>query len=463
MREDIQDIYPLSPIQQGILFHSLHATEMELYHMQEVYTFHGNLNISAFEYAWQQVTTLHTVLRTSFYWEELNNPLQVVHKQVKVPIQYQNWQNIDPLEQQDRLKSFSNSDRLRRFDFSQAPLMRVTIIQIQEDTYYLFWSNNLIILDGWSYSFLLNDVIEIYEAYCRGQDPPLLKGSCFGNYINWLQQQDSSQAEEFWRQQLNEVKEPTPLTNLYSNNLSNLEERYEDIQISLSEAITRNLDSLAKQHHLTTSTLLQGAWAILLSHYSGKNDVLYGCTFSGRPVDLEGSESMVGEMVNTLPVTTKVEMDEYLLPWIQKLQAQLVDIREYEYYPLPDVRKHSKVLGNVSLFESFVVFENQKAGKFLEKWGSLNISGYTQYYKTNYPLNIVGYPGLELTIGINYDFHRFDSKTIINILDHLKILLEAIATNPQVCIKDLLLLTEQKEHIKLLTLKEEMSLNFDFD
>ncbi|MBN3958480.1 condensation domain-containing protein [Nostoc sp. NMS8] len=462
MRENIQDIYPLSPIQHGMLFHCLHAPEMELYHSQSVYTFSGNLNIDAFKYAWQQVATRHTILRTSFYWEELDKPLQVVHQQVEVPVDYQDWQELDPLEQQEHLQSFLESDRLRRFDFSQAPLMRLAIIQIQEHTYYLVWSSNLLILDGWSYLLVLNDVIEIYEAYCQGQDAPLRNGSCFKDYIKWLKQQDLSKAEEFWRQQLNGVKEPTPLTNLYPNNLSNLEERYEDIQISLSEAITRNLDSLARQHHLTMNTIVQGVWAILLSHYSGKNDVIYGCTTSGRPVDLEGSESMVGEMVNTLPVHAKIDLDEHLLSWLQQLQTQLIELREYEYYPLVDIQKCSKVLGNVPLFESFVVFENQKTGNFLQEWGSLNISEQTSYYKTNYPLNIVGYPGSELTIGINYDFRRFDAATIMNILHHLKILLEGIVTNPQVRLKELLLLTEQAPHIKILILDKEMSLHLDF-
>ncbi|QLE40502.1 non-ribosomal peptide synthetase [Nostoc sp. C052] len=462
MRENIQDIYPLSPIQHGMLFHCLHAPEMELYHAQSVYTFSGNLNIDAFKYAWQQVATRHTILRTSFYWEELDKPLQVVHQQVEVPVDYQDWQELDPLEQQEHLKSFLESDRLRRFDFSQAPLMRLTIIQIQEHTYYLVWSSNLLILDGWSYLLVLNDVIEIYEAYCQGQDAPLRNGSCFKDYIKWLKQQDLSKAEEFWRQQLNGVKEPTPLTNLYPNNLSNLEERYEDIQISLSEGITRNLDSLARQHHLTMNTIVQGVWAILLSHYSGKNNVIYGCTTSGRPVDLEGSESMVGEMVNTLPVHVKIDLDEYLLSWLQQLQTQLIELREYEYYPLVDIQKCSKVLGNMPLFESFVVFENQKTGNFLQEWGSLNISEQTSYYKTNYPLNIVGYPGSELTIGINYDFRRFDAATIMNILEHLKILLEGIVTNPQVRLKELLLLTEQTPHIKILMLDKKMSLNLDF-
>ncbi|MEM1394199.1 MAG: condensation domain-containing protein [Cyanobacteria bacterium P01_H01_bin.150] len=461
MKENIQDMYPLSPIQHGILFHALHAPEMQLYHAQFVYTFSGNLNIAAFEYAWQQVATRHTILRTSFYWEELDKPLQVVHRQVKVPVDFQDWQQFDSLEQKERLKSFLDSDRLRRFDFSQAPLMRVAIIQIQENAYYLVWSSNLIILDGWSYPLVLNDVIQTYEAYCRGKDAPLVGGSCFKDYIKWLNQQNSSKAEDFWRQHLSGIKEPTPLKNLYSNNLSNIDENYKEIQINLSEITTKNLDLLARQYRLTISTLVQGAWAILLSHYSGKNNVVYGFTTSGRPVDLERSESIVGEMVNTLPVSVKVNMDEYLLPWLQQLQNQLVDLREYEYYPLVDIQKCSKVPGNTPLFESFIVFENQKTGQFLEEWGSLNISEKTDYYKTNYSLNIVGHPGSKVTIGINYDFHRFDAATITNILEHLKILLEGMVTNSRVSLKDLLLLVKQKPHIDLFNLEKEMSLDFD--
>jgi Condensation domain len=461
MREDIQDIYPLSPIQHGILFHALHAPEMRLYHMQDTYTFNGNLNIAAFERAWQQLSNLHTVLRTSFYWEELDKPLQVVHEQVEVPIEYQDWRLIPPLVQQEHLKSFLLSDRLRGFDFSQAPLIRVALFQIEDNAYYLVWIWHLIIIDGWSTPFLLKDVIELYEAYCRDREPPLVSGSCFGDYINWLQQQNLSKAEDFWRQRLNGVKAPTPLTNLYSNNLSNLQESYEEIQISLSQATTSNLDAFARQNRLTMSTLVQGAWAILLSRYSGKNDLVYGCTFSGRPVDLEGSESMVGEMVNTLPVHINVDVDEYLLPWLQQLQTKLVEIREYEYCPLVDVHKCSEVQNNVSLFESFVVFENQKTGKFLEEWGSLNISEHTAFYKTNYPLTIVGYPGAELTIGINYDFQLFEVATINNILQHLKILLESMAINPQVSLQELLLLTEQQPHPQLLMLEKEISWDFN--
>jgi hypothetical protein len=459
--KNIEDIYSLSPIQHGMLFHSLCTPEMALYHTQTLFTFNGNLNIPAFEYAWQEVAKRHTILRTSFYWEELDKPLQVVHRQVEVPVEYQDWQKLNPLEQQERLKSFLESDRLKGFDFAQAPLMRVAIIQIKEQTFYVVWSTSLIINDGWSVPLVLQEVIKTYEAYCRGEDVPATVGSCFKHYIKWLEKQDLSKAQEFWRQQLDGVTQTTPITNLESNNLSNVEERYEDLQIALGASATKNLEILTKRHRLTMSTFVQGAWAILLSYYSGKNEIVYGCTFSGRPVDLKDSESMVGEMVNTLPVHLQINLSADLLPWLQQLQTKLVEIREYEYSSLVDVQKCSKIPGNIPLFESIVVFENQKIGKFLEEWTSLNISECFDLYKTNYPLTIVGYPGSELTIGINYDFRRFPTATIANILEHLKMLLEEIAANPQTTLRELLLLIKPKPHSKLLTLEREMSLDFE--
>jgi non-ribosomal peptide synthetase component F len=169
---------------------------------------------------------------------------------------------------------------------------------------------------------------------------------------------------------------------------------------------------------------------------------------------------MVGEMVNTLPVHIQINLNENLLPWLQQLQTKLVEIREYEYYSLVDVQKCSEVPGNIPLFESFIVFENQKTGKLAEEWDSLYFSEHTSFYKTNYPINIVGYPGSELTIGINYDFRRFDDTTIANILEHLKILLEGISINPHTTLGELLLLTKPKLHPELLVLEQKMSLDF---
>ncbi|NEQ80726.1 MAG: non-ribosomal peptide synthetase [Moorea sp. SIO2I5] len=462
MTENIQDIYELSPVQKGILFHGLYAPEVGLYFIQFSYTVGGHLDLVAFERAWQELVDRHTILRTSFYWEEIDKPLQVVHRQVKVPLEQQDWRGIDPVEQEKRLQSFLNSDRERGFDFSQAPLMRVTVIRLSDQSYQIIWSKHHLIVDGWSGGLVMGEVFQLYEALCHGQDLPLTPGIPFKNYISWLRKQDLSKAELYWRQVLSKVKEPTPLTYLESKKLSNQEQRYEEEQIKLSAATTGQLQSLAQQHQLTINTLFQGAWALLLSRYSCQSQVVYGCGVSGRPVDLEGTESMVGVFINTLPVCVNVDPEQSLLPWLKQLQAQLVEMRQYEYSPLVDVQGWSDVPRGMSLFESIVVFENYPTPQIDNKGEQdLELQKFTQFYKTNYTLNVIGYPGSELRLGINYDCRRFDATTIISILNHFELLLQGMVNNPEACLKDLSLLTSAQQQLSL-RLAKEMAFDWDF-
>lgn len=458
--ENLEDIYQLSPVQHGILFHSLYAPELGLYFIQFIYTVKGNLDLVAFEQAWQQVVDGHTALRTSFYWEDIEKPLQVVHRQVKVPIEHLDLRGIDPVEQQRQLKSFLESDRQRGFDFSQPPLMRLTLIRMGDRHYEFIFSKHHLILDGWATALVLKDFIQVYEAISQGQNLSVPPSSCFGDYIAWLQQQDISKAEVFWRELLRGIKAPTPITNLEINNLTNEEERYDEAQIKLSVATTAALQSFARKNQLTLNTLIQGSWALLLSHYSCQNDIVYGCTVSARPTDLAAAQSMAGTFVNTLPVRVKVDPEQFLLNWLKQLQALQVEMRQYDYTPLVEIQGWSEIPRGLPLFNSFVVFENYPVDRILRNWeGEIEFQEKNQFYKTNYPLTIVGHPGSELILGINYDCRRFDAATINSILRHLQILLEGMMTNPEVPVKDLLLLTEPGQHVRIILEKE---VTFDF-
>lgn len=460
--ENIEDIYELSPVQKGILFHSLYAPELGLYFFQLSHTLRGNIDVVNFERAWQKVVDRHTALRTGFYWEEIDKPLQVVYKQVKMPLEQYDWRGIDPVERQKRLKSFLDSNRQRGFDFSQESLIRLTLIRLTDDSYEFIFSKHHLILDGWSQSLVVKDFAQHYVAFCQSKDATLEPGSSFGDYINWLQQQDISKAEEFWRQALSGVKAPTPLTNLYVDNLSSQEERYDEEVIYLSEATTAALQSLARQHRLTVNTLVQAAWAMLLSYYTGEKNVVYGCTLSARPLNLANAELMVGTFVNTLPVEVNVDAEQFLLPWLKQFQAHQVEMRQYDYTPLTQIQGWSEMPRGVPMFESIVVFENYPVAEILkDEQGELEVLGQGYFYKTNYSLTVVGYPGPKLGLGINYDFRRFDTATITGILEHFRILLQGMVTNPKVRLKDLSLLTEREQHVTLM-LEKEATFDFDF-
>ncbi|MBD1806827.1 non-ribosomal peptide synthetase [Microcoleus sp. FACHB-SPT15] len=457
--DNIQDIYELSPVQKGLLFHSLYAPELGLYFFQLSHTLRGNLNLVAFERAWEKVIERHTALRTGFYWEEIDKPLQVVYKKIKLPLEQYDWRGINPVEQQKRLKSFLDSNRQRGFDFSQQSLIRLILIRLADDAYEFIFSKHHLILDGWSHSLVVKDFARHYAAFCQGKEPPSEPGSCFGDYINWLQQRDIAKAEAFWRQALKGVKSSTLLNNLYVDNLSNQEERYDEEVIYLSEATTAALQSLARQHRITINTLVQGAWAILLSYYTGKTNVVYGCTLSARPLDLADAESMIGTFVNSLPVAVEVDAEAFLLPWLQQFQAYQVEMRHYDYTPLTQIQGWSEMPRGVPMFESIVVFENYPVAEVLKgEQGELEVLDSGYLYKTNYPLTVVGYPGSRLGLGINYDFRRFDTATIVGILEHFRIVLQSMATNPEVRLKDLSLLTADEQHM---TFMWEQEATFD--
>lgn len=446
--ENIQDIYELSPVQKGILFHSLYTPELGLYFIHFSYTVRGNLNIVAFEQAWQEIVTRHTILRTSFYWEEIDKPLQVVHQKVTIPFELQDWRDKDSEEQDELLKSFLLSDRQRGFDLSQAPLMRVTVICLTEDVYQIVWSKHHLILDGWSAPIVIEEVLKKYKAHCQDKDISLPPTRPFKDYIAWLRKQDLYKAESFWRKLLEPVQTPTPLTNIEVKNLSRQEEKYDEQKMKLSAATTATLQSIARQHQLTVNTIFQGAWAILLSRYSCQKQVVYGCGVSGRPVDLTGIESMLGVFINTLPVCIQIDPEQLLMIWLKQLQGKQVEMRQYEYSPLVDIQGWSKVPRNQTLFESIVVFENYPVAD-IEQSGKddLEILNFNAFYKTNYALNVIGYPGSELVIGINYDGQRFNTSTITGILKDFEILLQEMADNPKVKLKHLSLLTPQQQQI----------------
>ncbi|WP_414542080.1 amino acid adenylation domain-containing protein [Nostoc sp. CCY0012] len=442
-KKNIENIYPLSPIQQGLLFHTLSAPESGVYVVQSCYTFTQTLNIVAFRQGWQQVINQHPILRTSFYWKQHKEPFQVVHRYVDLPWQEYDWQSLSVVEQQESLEAFLQADRQKGFDISQAPLMRLILIQVAKETYHFIWSSHHLLLDGWSTALVLEQVFQAYESLCQGQVLPLPRSRPYADYIAWLQQQNLAQAETFWRKFLKAFTAPTQLR---IGSLSNSATGSGEESIELSPVTTVALQTLARQHKLTLNTVVQGAWAILLSRYSGEEDIVFGATSAGRPPALAGSESMVGLFINTLPVRAQVFGNELLIPWLQKLQAQQLQTQQYEYSPLVQVQGWSEVRRDLPLFESIFVFENYPVDASLKEWATqMQIHNIRSVESTNYPITFSVGVSTELSLKILYDCSRFDVATIRAMLGHLKTLLEGIVTNPSRSLSSLPLLTKTEQ------------------
>ncbi len=451
--QNIQDLYELSPMQQGMLFHTLYAPESEVYFEQLLCILSGELNFPAFQKAWEQVVARHSVLRSSFYWEEIEKPLQMVSKQVDIPWMKIDWRNFTADEQQNNLEDFLLSDRQKGFDLSIAPLMRFTLIQLTEQTYQLIWSHHHILFDGWSMQIILKEVLAFYEAQQRGEHLRLQPVRPYREYIDWLQQQDIDQAKRFWQTTLQGFETPT----LLGGNRG--EGTYHEQHFQLSPTVTEKLQGMARQQHLTLNNLVQGAYGLLISRYSGESDVIFGATVSGRPPTLEQVDSMVGLLINTLPIRVKITNKTELLPWLKQLQTQALEQEQYAYCSLAEIQNQSDILPGLPLFASLLVFENYPLDSSpQETRKTLEISHISCFERTNYPLTIVINPGSQLAGRIVYDTSCFDDKKIARMIGHFLTLLTGMAANLQQNISDLSLMSAAEAE-ELMLLENQQATN----
>ena len=439
---NIENIYPLSPMQQGMLFHSLRAPVSGVYVEQNSATLSGDLDIPAFVGAWQHLLDRHTILRTAFLWEDMDEPLQLVYRKLEMPLRTEDWSDLPAATQFSKLAALRENERTLGFMLADAPLMRVWLIKIGEVEYQLVWTFHHLLFDGWSFPVLLTELFTLYEMISQGLPPRLPYSRPFGDYIAWLQSQDEGAAEAYWRQLLRGFEAPTPLvvdrqasTQTDAGNYALQKER-------LSIETTDTLREILRSHQLTLNTLVQGAWALLLSRYSSEEDIVFGATVSGRPPDLPGSESMVGLFINTLPVRVQIEYESGLIPWLQRLQAQQARSRQFEYSSLIDIQGWSDVPRTSPLFESILVFENYPVDEALmDRRGAIHVESVQSAEQTNYPLTVVASPGQALGIELAYDTLQFDADIITRMLGHLRTLIEGIAVDPGQTLADLPMLT----------------------
>ncbi|GAB1543624.1 non-ribosomal peptide synthetase [Scytonema sp. NUACC21] len=449
---NVEDIYPLSPMQQGMLFESLYAPASGVYFEQLSCTLTGNLNVRVFEQAWQYLVAQHSILRTAFVWELVRQPLQIVYREVNLTVDTYDWQELSVEQQQQKLKLFLDSDRQQGFQLSQAPLMRLSLIQLDRNSYQFVWSHHHLLLDGWSLPLVFKDLLNFYQVFSQGQSLPLQPARSYRNYIAWLQQQDRELAQEFWQQKLKGFSVPTPLTvDKLLPNQENGKVSYDEQQIQLTVQTTAAVGSFSRQHQLTINNLMQASWALLLCRYTQETDVIFGATVSGRPPALVDVESMVGLFINTLPVRVQISDETELLDLLKNLQMQQVESEQFSYSPLVEIQGLSEVPRGIPLFESLVVFENYPVDAVVQQHNSsFSISNLRRIEQTHYPLIVVVVPGEQLLVKVSYDTSRFDDGTISRMLGHFVTMLSAIVANPQQPISQLPLLTASEQQQLLL-------------
>ena len=419
---NIEDVYPLSPLQEGLLFHNLYGPEEGVY-VSQLSCKTRDVDPVAIQRAWQKIVDRHPPFRTAFAWKNVEKPLQVVQRNVTLPFQIEDWRGLSSIEQQECLDTYLDADRRRGFQLNKAPLLRVALFHLNDNCHQLVLSHHHIIVDGWSLALVFKEAFELYGAYREGREPQLEPTQPYREYIAWLMRQNLSEAEEFWRRML---KNFTVSTSILTESLPRQEAGYSEQHVQLSSTTTAALNSLGRLHRLTMNTIVMGAWAMLLSRHSGRRDVVFGVVMSGRPPDLDGVESMVGLFVNTLPMRIHVRAEDLLSSWLEEIQIQQLEMQKYEYSPLAKVQQWSDLPRGESLFESLFTFENFPATPNM-RVKDVEVSIDTSFEKTSYPLTIMVGPGTQLVVRVLYDDLKIDHATVKLLLRHFESLLENMA------------------------------------
>jgi hypothetical protein len=413
--KNLDDIYPLSPMQRGMLFHSLLAPSSGTYFNQTVLDLEGPFDVAQFQRSWRYVIGRHALLRTGFRWEDLTEPVQIVYRDVDLPLFCHDWTGLAPDRQRECLRGLLAEDRRRSFDLRRAPLMRLAVVDLGVDAHLVVWSRHHLLLDGWSQVLVLREVFSIYEALCREEDLTdaeerlLPVPSSYRSYIDWLGERNYGEAERFWKDFFEGASGPTPLPTVDSPREPGgacTNDRSEELRLSAED--TARLTAFVRRHGLTTGTLFQAAWGLLLGHFSRAEDVLFGVTVSGRPPELPNVESMVGLFINTLPARVRMTPRDVLLPWLCELHRNQAALRRYDYSALVDIHGWSGMARDRPLFESLVVIGNYPVNTAGLDESTLTLRNITSYVQNSFPLTLRITPGPRLLIQVLYDSRRID-------------------------------------------------------
>ncbi len=442
-RRRIEDVYPVSPLQESLLVSALASGGSGAGFEQKSTTLAGELDLDAFARTWREMVSRHPILRTSFFWDGVGDPLQVVWREASVPIEELDWSGLTPEKQRFQLQGLLRGERERGFDPGRAPLQRLVIIRLGEGLHQIVWSYHHLLLDAWCRNLVLQEVFLAYDAFRRGGEPELPECRPYRDYIAWLAGRDAEAARTFWAAYLKGFRSPSPLPRRPAGKGG-----VEHCWLRLSAAATEALEAFGRRHQVTLGTLVQAAWALLLGRYAERGDVVFGATVAGRPAELPEVESILGMFVNNVPVRARFTGEELSGDWLRGFQEDLASLREHEWVSPLAIQEASDLPPGQRLFESLLVVQNYPADDAPAEGagGDLTVTAVSSRLETGYPLTVVAGPLRPLSARLFFDTRRLDAVTAGRLGRQLGTLLQALAADPERRLGDLPLLTDAERH-----------------
>jgi amino acid adenylation domain-containing protein/non-ribosomal peptide synthase protein (TIGR01720 family) len=425
-------IYPLSPMQSGMLYHSLskESKDVDPHFTQGLFSIRGKIEKSLFEKSYNKLIERYDILRTVFVYKELNEPLQVVLKERKAVVYYENIDHLNREEKKTFLEDFMHKDEERGLNPAKDILMRVALFKTGNESYKLLWSFHHILMDGWCLGIIFNDFMRIYGFLQENKPIRLEPVTPYINYIKWIKQQDRQEDLRYWPEYLEGYNQKISLPKLGGVKESGFQ--WQEHRLIIAEALSESLNRIASANQVTMSTVFQSIWGILLQQYNNCDDVVFGTVVSGRPPEVEEIEHMVGLFINTLPIRIKREEKQDFSSLLKWVQQKSVMAKSYEYLPLAEIQANSllkrELLDHIIAFENYPVYKGgQKSGQ--EKEPEIKIDNIVFRGRSGYDLHISIIPGKSFLVKFEFNRNLYGSDYIKKVALHFREITRQVAEN----------------------------------
>jgi amino acid adenylation domain-containing protein/non-ribosomal peptide synthase protein (TIGR01720 family) len=460
----IDDIYSLTPLQEGMLFHALYQTDIHTDFVQISCLLHGELDLVLVEKSLNELFKRHDVLRTAFIHKGFKEPLQVVLKDRQVDFYSEDMRKIVGKQKKEAyIQEFQKKDRDNAFNLGKDVLMRVAVLQTDDDSYEFIWSFHHILMDGWCMGIIIKEFFDIYNSYLENRGHGLPNVKPYREYIEWLQKRDKKESKDYWKKYLESYDQPAGIPKSKVSNTNEKDYKNTRFSFILEKEIFDALKKLASVNHVTLNIIIQTIWGIILAMYNGKQDVVFGIVVSGRPSEINEVERMVGLFINTVPVRITYEGNLKFTQLLQSVQKKAMESERHHYYPLPEIQAESALKQN--LLDHILDFHNLPMAEQIdglingneknEKGSPLELSSIEAFEQTNYDLNVVIFFNEQLHIDFEYNANVYEEDVLNTVARHIQTIIDQVLTNEEISIDQLTLLSEEERSKLIEELKDE--------
>ncbi|MBN9232065.1 MAG: amino acid adenylation domain-containing protein, partial [Legionella sp.] len=443
---NIEDIYPLSPMQEGLLFQKLFHPKSNAYLVQSLFKVNQKLDVDIFKRSWELLIGHYDILKTGFKYDHLPHFLQFVSRKVKIPWEEYDYSSLSKEELEGKLNDLFQQDREQEFDLEKPPLLRFHLIKVSHDYYYLIFTFHHILIDGWCSSILMNDLATIYSRLIERKIPKLLPQKSYRTFIEWLSTYDYTQTKEFWKTYLKDINITKLTDSIIKKDHSDIDDEFSNYQYTLSSVQSQALKDFAKTEQVTLNVLFQAAWYLLLRYYTQQPDITFGAIQSGRSIPIDGIDRMIGLFINALPMRINLDDQEGTVKDLLKvLSKTLPQLQKSTHAPLFEIQKWAGIREKNSLFDTLLVFENYYKAPEQEARSSLNLEFIKGFEPTEYPLTLLVVPKDEILLDVTYKTENFDKNQIKSVIDHFVNILHSVRKNSSVSLIQVNPITDEEK------------------